>query len=80
MVEIPNREEFEPCLRSRRGAMDKFIGSGEILVKMAWDLIDRHGGVVDGIVPEFSANLLFSDKSSCHCDNGTPFALGKTSE
>ena len=68
MVEIPNREEFEPHLRLRLGAMDKFLESGEFAAKMAWDLIDCHGGVADGIVQKLSINLLFSHKSSCHGD------------
>ena len=78
MVEIPNREEFEPCLRLRLGAMDEFVGSGEFVVKTAWDLIDHHGGVADDIVTTFSANFLFGGKISCHSDNSTPCALSET--
>ena len=75
MVKITNREEFEPCPRLRLGAMNEFIGSGRFVAKTAWDLIDHHGGVADGIVTKLPANLLFSDKSSCHGDNGMPYAL-----
>ena len=52
MVEITNREEFEPHLRLRLGAIDKFIGCGEFAAKTAWDLTDHHGRVADGIVPK----------------------------
>ena len=38
--------------------MDEFLGSDEFAAKMAWNLIVHHGGVVDGIVPKFSANLI----------------------
>ena len=78
MAEIPNKEEFKPRLRLRLGAMEDFVGSGEFAAKTAWDLICHHGGVADGIIPKFSANLLFSDKISCHGDNGMPYVLNKT--
>ena len=59
MVEVADGEEFEPCFSLRLGAMDEFIGRGEFAAKTAWDLINHHGGVADGIVPKFSSNLFF---------------------
>ena len=57
MVEVADGEEFKPCFRSRLGAMDEFIGRGKFAAKTAWDLIDHHGGVGDGIVPKFPSNF-----------------------
>ena len=57
MVEVANGEKFEPCFSLRLDAMEKFIGCGECAAKTAWDFIDHHGGVADGIVPKFSSNF-----------------------
>ena len=57
MVEVADGEEFEPCFSLKFGAMYKFIGCSEFAAKTAWDLIDHHGGVADGIVPKFSSNF-----------------------
>ena len=78
MVAIPNREELEPRISLRLGAMEKFVGSGKFAAKTAWYLIDHHGRVANDIVPKIPANLLLSDKSSCYGDAGTPCVLGKT--
>ena len=75
MVEVADGEKFEPCFSLRLGAMDEFIRCGEFAAKTAWDLINHHGGVADGIVPKFSSNLFFRDESSSHGDDGTPDGL-----
>ena len=78
IVEITTEKILKKRLRLRRGAMDKFVGSGKFVAKTTWDLIDHHDRVADGIVPKLPVNFLFSDKSSCHGDNGTSYALGET--
>ena len=78
MVEVSKGEEFEPRFGLRFGTMDKFVGSSELAAEMIRDLIDHHGRVADGVVPEFSANLLFGDKVSGHGDDCPPCSFGET--
>ena len=40
-------------------------------------MIEHHGGVADGIIPEFAPYLLFSDVSTGHCDDGPPCAFSE---
>ena len=57
--------------------MHQLVRGGELSAKAAWDLVDHHEGVVDGVVPEFTANLIFGNVSTVHLDDGAPRAFGK---
>ena len=77
MVKIANGEELKPHLRLRLGIMDKFIRSDELATKATGDLINHHGRVSNGKVPELPTDLFFGDEGPGHGDDGTPCALSK---
>ena len=57
--------------------MNEFEGSGEAFAEAARYVVEHHGSVLDGKIPELTTNLLFCDVSSCHLNNGAPCTLGK---
>ena len=47
------------------------------MAKTSKDLANHSGQMLDGIKPEFMANLFLGDISMCHANNGLPIAFNK---
>ena len=75
VVEVVDREELEPNLGLGLGTINKLVGCSKLAAEVARNLIEHHGGVPDGIEPEFTAYLLFGDVSTGHGNDGPPCAF-----
>jgi len=77
VVEVAYREQFEPSFGVGFGVVDELEWSGKFAAETARNLVQHGCCMRDGIVPELTTDLFFSNVSSSHRDESAPGAFSQ---
>ena len=75
LVPVTDREQLKPSCGVWSNSVNQFKRRGELAAQAAWNLVHHLCCVQDGKEPELVADLLLSDVSPRHLDDGPPGAL-----
>ena len=78
MVEVPDQEQLKPGFGVGLGVVDEFEWSGKFAAETARNLVQHGCYMINGIVPELTTDLFFSDLSPSHGDEDAPGAFSQS--